>query len=61
MLCSLFEFEIRRSFEVPVILVLDGRPIKLPVAHVPDEIRGHRQPMGSISDLHGIPSHDLIP
>src|SRR5262245_31159893 len=35
MLDSLFEFEIRRSFEVSVILVLDGRPIKLPVAHAP--------------------------
>jgi hypothetical protein len=30
-------------------------------SHAPDEIGGQRQPMGSLSDLHGAPGHDLIP
>ena len=52
------ESDARRSFEVPVILVLDGRPAKFTA---PDEIRTHREPMGSVSDLHGIPRDHLIP
>ena len=57
----LLECNVRSRFEVPVILVFHGCSKKTPVAHAPDEIRGYRQPMRSISDLHGVPGHDLIP